>query len=122
MRIALDAMGGDRGPELIIQGALLALRESSDFDIVLLGPEDFLEKYLADQGVEPDLANRLHIEHAPETILMDEAPVEAVRRKKNSTIMVGFDLVRNGQADAVVSAGNSRLQAGPGHRQNLSPQ
>ena len=52
MRIALDAMGGDRGPELIIQGALLALRESNDFDIVLLGPEDFLEKYLADQGVE----------------------------------------------------------------------
>ena len=107
MRIALDAMGGDRGPELIIQGALLALRESSDFDIVLLGPEDFLEKYLADQGIESDLANRLQIEHAPETISMDEAPVEAVRRKKNSTIMVGFDLVRNGQADAVVSAGNS---------------
>lgn len=107
MRIALDAMGGDRGPELIIQGALLALRESSDFDIVLLGPEDFLKKYLADQGIEAALENRLHIEHAPETILMDEAPVEAVRRKKNSTIMVGFDLVRNGQADAVVSAGNS---------------
>ena len=107
MRIALDAMGGDRGPELIIQGALLALRESSDFDIVLLGPEDFLKKYLADQGIEAALENRLHIEHAPETISMDETPVEAVRRKKNSTIMVGFDLVRKGQADAVVSAGNS---------------
>jgi len=107
VRIALDAMGGDRGPELIIQGALLALRESSDFDIVLLGPEDFLKKYLADQGIEAALENRLHIEHAPETISMDETPVEAVRRKKNSTIMVGFDLVRKGQADAVVSAGNS---------------
>jgi glycerol-3-phosphate acyltransferase PlsX len=107
VRIALDAMGGDRGPELIIQGAILALRESNDFDIVLLGPEDFLKKYLADHGVETALVNRLHIEHAPETISMDEAPVEAVRRKKNSTIMVGFDLVKNGQADAVVSAGNS---------------
>jgi len=107
VRIALDAMAGDRGPELLVQGALLALRESSDFDIVLLGPEDFLKKYLAEQGVDPVLAARLHIEHAPETISMHETPVEAVRRKKNSTIMVGFDLVRTGQADAVVSAGNS---------------
>jgi len=107
VRIALDAMGGDRGPELLIQGAILALRENSGFDIVLLGPDDFLEKHLAEQGLEPSLAARLFVEHAPETISMDETPVEAIRRKKNSTIMVGFDLVRNGQADAVVSAGNS---------------
>lgn len=107
MRIALDAMGGDRGPELVVQGALLALRENSDFDIILLGPEDYLEKHLAERGVDSTLAARLHIEHAPETISMHETPVDAVRRKKNSTVMVGFDLVRNGRADAVVSAGNS---------------
>jgi glycerol-3-phosphate acyltransferase PlsX len=100
-------MGGDRGPELLIQGALLALRENSGFDVVLLGPEDFLEKHLAEQEIEPILLDRLHIEHAPEIISMHEAPVDAIRRKKNSTIMVGFDLIKNGRADAVVSAGNS---------------
>lgn len=100
-------MGGDRGPELLIEGALLALRENSNFDIVLLGPEDFLNKHLTEQKIEPAFANRLRIEHAPEIISMHETPVEAVRRKKNSTVMVGFDLVRNGRADAVVSAGNS---------------
>jgi glycerol-3-phosphate acyltransferase PlsX len=100
-------MGGDRGPELLIQGALSALRENSNFDIVLLGPEDYLRKHLAEQAIDPVLSGRLFIEHAPEIISMHETPVEAVRRKKNSTIMVGFELVRNGQADAVVSAGNS---------------
>lgn len=107
MRIALDAMGGDRGSEVLIQGAVLALREHRDFDIVLLGPEDYLEKQLAELAIDPGTASRLHIEHAPETISMHETPVEAVRRKKRSTVMVGFDLVKNGQADAVVSAGNS---------------
>lgn len=107
MRIALDAMGGDRGPELIVEGALLALKDNRDFDIVLLGPEDFLEKHLAEQNIETSLAKRLHIEHAPEIISMHETPVDAVRRKKKSTVMVGFDLVRNNKADAVVSAGNS---------------
>jgi glycerol-3-phosphate acyltransferase PlsX len=107
VRIALDAMGGDRGSELIIQGALSALRENADFEIILLGPEDYLAEQLTEQSLDSSLSDRLHIEHAPETITMNESPVEAVRRKKNSTIMIGFDLVRNGQADAVVSAGNS---------------
>lgn len=107
MRIALDAMGGDRGPDLIVKGALSALRENSDFEIILLGPQEYLANLLTEQSIDNSLSGRLHIEHAPETIKMHESPVEAVRRKKNSTIMVGFDLVRNGHADAVVSAGNS---------------
>lgn len=107
MRIALDAMGGDRGPELIVEGALSALRENTDFEIILLGPQEFLANLLTEQSIDNSLSDRLHIEHAPETIKMHESPVEAVRRKKDSTIMVGFDLIRNGHADAVVSAGNS---------------
>lgn len=107
MRIALDAMGGDRGSDLIIEGALYALRENEDFEIILLGPEDYLAERLTELSIDSSLSDRLHIEHAPETIAMNESPVEAVRRKKNSTIMIGFDLVRNGHADAVVSAGNS---------------
>lgn len=107
MRIALDAMGGDRGSELIIQGALSALRENTDFEIILLGPEEHLNNLLAGLSIGDNLAARLHVEHAPETISMHESPVEAVRRKKDSSIMVGFDLVRTGRAEAVVSAGNS---------------
>ncbi|MDY0350558.1 MAG: phosphate acyltransferase PlsX [Desulfobulbaceae bacterium] len=107
MRIALDAMGGDCGPELIIEGALSALRGNKDFEIILLGPSDFLTRQLATLGMSDDIGRRLHIEHAPETITMHETPVDAVRRKKNSTIMVGFELVKAGMADAVVSAGNS---------------
>jgi len=100
-------MGGDSGPELIIEGALNALREHVNFEIILLGPADVLEQQIASAVMDGSLAGRLHIEHAPETITMHETPVDAVRRKKNSTIMVGFELVRTGQADAVVSAGNS---------------
>jgi len=107
VRIALDAMGGDTGPEPIIEGALAALRENRNFEIILLGPDEFLRQHLATLGMDGAIASRLHVEHAPETITMHETPVEAVRRKKNSTIMVGFELVRVGSADALVSAGHS---------------
>ncbi len=107
VRIALDVMGGDRGSELAISGAISAIREHSDFEVILLGPRELLEKQVADSGVAGSLAARLHIKHAPEAISMNESPVEAVRRKKQSSIMVGFELARNGLADAVVSAGNS---------------
>lgn len=107
VRIALDAMGGDGGPELIIEGALSSLREQRNFEIILLGPAEELEERVGLFSIDSTLARRLHIEHAPETISMHETPVDAVRRKKNSTIMVGFELVRTGKADAVVSAGNS---------------
>ncbi len=108
MRIALDAMGGDLGPELPIRGALAAVTDREDLEVVLLGPRELLERQIADlAGSGSGASRRLSVEHAPETVSMDESPVEAVRKKKNSTIMVGFDLVRKGRADAVVSAGNS---------------
>ncbi|MDH3346812.1 MAG: phosphate acyltransferase PlsX [Desulfobulbaceae bacterium] len=107
MRIALDAMGGDHGPELLIRGALSAVREREDIEIVLLGPRELLEKHLAAIALDSDPMARISIEHAPETVSMHESPVDAMRKKKQSTIMVGFDMVRNKRADAVVSAGNS---------------
>ena len=101
-------MGGDLGPELPIRGALGALEKKRNLEIILLGPKDGLQRQVADIfGSKSPLLQRLLIEHAPETIGMDESPVEAVRRKKNATIMVGFDLVRQGRADGVISAGNS---------------
>lgn len=101
-------MGGDLGPELPLRGAMAALTDREDLEIVLLGPRDVLQQQVdeitaADAGIN----SRLFFEHAPEVIGMDESPVEAIRKKKNSTVMVGFDLVRNGKADAVISAGNS---------------
>ncbi len=108
MRIAVDAMGGDLGSELPVQGAIAALKEREDLEIVLLGPRDFLkEQVSAIVGDSAEIRKRLFFEHATEVIGMDESPVEAIRKKKDSTVMVGFELVRNNKADAVISAGNS---------------
>jgi glycerol-3-phosphate acyltransferase PlsX len=107
VKIALDAMGGDQGPELLIDGARRALRKNKELSIILLGPEELLKERVEQCADLGSLAQRLFIEHAPETVAMEESPVEAIRRKKNSTIMCGFDLVKNRQADAVVSAGHS---------------
>ena len=107
MKIALDAMGGDQGPELLIDGALRALRRKKELSIILLGPENLLKERIVQYADSGNVVRRLLIEHAPETVTMEESPVEAIRKKKDSTIMRGFDLVKSGQADAVVSAGHS---------------
>ena len=101
-------MGGDRGSEMAIRGALAAARERSDIRIILVGPRTLLEEQVADNSTGyGDVLERISVHHASEVITMDDSPVEAVRKKKEATIMVGFDLVKNGEADAVVSAGNS---------------
>lgn len=108
MRIALDAMGGDRGSEMAIQGALAAVCDRKDLHVILVGPRTLLEQQLVEHAHGAgDALDRISVHHASEVITMDDSPVDAVRRKKESTIMVGFDLVKNGEADAVVSAGNS---------------
>ena len=107
MKIALDAMGGDQGPELLIDGACRALRKNKELSVILLGPEELLKGQIEQCADLGSLTQRLFIEHAPETVTMEESPVEAIRKKKNSTIMRGFDLVKDGQAEAVVSAGHS---------------
>jgi len=101
-------MGGDRGPEMAIQGALAAVREKNDLHVILLGPRTLLEEHIADRSSGWDgFRERITVYHAPEVITMDDSPVEAIRKKKEATVMVGFDLVKNGEADALVSAGNS---------------
>ena len=107
MKIALDAMGGDQEPELLIDGALCALRRNKELSVILLGPEDLLKERVAQCLDTGNAVERLLVEHASETVAMEESPVEAIRKKKDSTIMRGFDLVKNGQADAMVSAGHS---------------
>lgn len=102
MRIAVDAMGGDRAPEVVVRGALEAASEWG-LDIILVGHRDAIESALGDS---PGRA-RIHVHHCTETILMGESPVKAVRQKKDSSIRVAFGLLKKGEADAVVSAGNS---------------
>ncbi|HET9133994.1 MAG TPA: phosphate acyltransferase PlsX [Gemmatimonadales bacterium] len=106
IRIALDAMGGDHAPAAEVDGAALALRElDPDFTLVLVGRREAIEEHLARH---PELdRSRLEIVDAPEVIGMGEKPLQAVRRKPDSSLVVGLGLHRDGHADAFVSAGNT---------------
>ena len=93
---------------MAIQGALAAVSGKADLRVILVGPSDQLKAQLAELGRgRSEALEHISVHHASEVITMHDSPVDAVRKKKESTIMVGFDLVKNGDADAVVSAGNS---------------
>ena len=106
MHIALDAMGGDHGPEDLIAGALLAV-EQTKIKVSLVGDEVLLRSHLEKIAPDTKTASLIQIVHSSQVVEMNEYPVDAVRKKKDSSIMVAFNLVRQGEADAVVSAGNS---------------
>ena len=104
MRIVLDAMGTDEYPVPDVAGAVQAAREWRDDEIILVGREEAIRKELAGH----DTAGlNLEIVHAPEVIEMDDKPAQAARAKKNSSMHAGMGLVRDGQADAYVTAGNT---------------
>ncbi len=103
MRIALDAMGGDHAPAVTVVGAVMAAR-AFGVGITLVGAQATVEAELTRQAAT---GLDLTIVDAPETIGMDEHPAQAVRRKPGNSISVATRLVKEGQADAVVSAGNS---------------
>ena len=102
MNVAVDAMGGDHAPRVVVQGAVRAASEL-DIDITLVGNRDAIDKELA----RCLSTHHVAVYHCDETVRMDESPLKAVRQKKDSSINVAFDLVKSGEADAVVSAGNS---------------
>ncbi len=109
-RIALDAMGGDNAPGEIVRGGLMAVKEKEDIALILVGREEEVAGCL--QG-EDYPAGRVEILHTPEVVTSDEAPVMAVRRKKDSSMMTALRLVKEKQAQACVSAGNTgALMAG----------
>jgi glycerol-3-phosphate acyltransferase PlsX len=103
VRIALDAMGGDHAPSAIVEGAVLFAREHPQHEVILVGQERRIREALRD---EPG-ASRLSIQHAGEAVEMDEHPGAAIRKKRDSSIRVCFELIRSGKAAAMVSAGNS---------------
>lgn len=103
LHIALDAMGGDRGPEELVSGAIMAAC-GSDVEISLIGDQDRLGSILATHSSS---SSRIHLVHASQVVGMDESPFDAIRKKKDSSIMKAFALHKEGKVDAVVSAGNS---------------
>ncbi|NLM53231.1 MAG: phosphate acyltransferase PlsX [Firmicutes bacterium] len=110
MRLALDAMGGDHAPAEIIAGGLKAVEELDDLFLYLIGPEEILQKHLREKTFPQD---RVKLIHAPEVITNDDAPVMAVRRKRNSSMMTALTLVKEKKADVMASAGNTgALMAG----------
>jgi glycerol-3-phosphate acyltransferase PlsX len=102
--VVVDAMGGDNAPGEIIKGAVLAVQERKDIKVVLTGDEDIIHKELGSYDFDKE---RLEVVHAPEIITNCEAPVLAIRRKKNSSIVVALQMVKNKEADAFVSAGST---------------
>lgn len=105
MRIAVDAMGGDYAPREVVAGAVEAARGLVDVtDICLVGDETAIQ---AELDRCESVSDKIRIRHASEVVAMDEAPARAVRRKRDSSIGRAVEMVKNGEADALVSAGNT---------------
>lgn len=104
MRIALDAMGGDYAPATTVEGAIKAVNEWDNLSVILVGNEIELTQELKKKNYP---SSSINIKHASQVVEMDESPLVALRQKKDSSIRVAMELVRSGEADAMVSAGNS---------------
>lgn len=103
-KVVLDAMGGDNAPGEIVKGAVDALTREAGLHIILVGRREDIERELAKYSYDK---SRMEIVHAEEVIETAEPPVNAIRKKKDSSIVVGMKMVKEGQADAFVSAGSS---------------
>ncbi|AZB42905.1 phosphate acyltransferase PlsX [Bacillus sp. FJAT-42376] len=100
MKIAIDAMGGDNAPQAICEGAAKALNAFPDLHITLIGNEDEISKHVSPH-------ERMAILHTTEVIEPEDEPVRAVRRKKNASLVLMANEVKEGRADACISAGNT---------------
>ena len=104
INVAVDAMGGDNAPGEIVKGAVEAVNKRSDIHVLLVGQEEAVKKELASHTYPKE---QITLVQASEVIETEEPPVNAIRKKKDSSIVVGMKLVKNGEADAFVSAGSS---------------
>lgn len=103
--IAIDAMGGDFGPKVIVPAAAIVLKEKPNVKLILVGKQDEISEHIALNGLQ--LSENLQIQNATEVVEMDESPSLALRKKKDSSMRVAINLVQEGTANAVVSAGNT---------------
>lgn len=104
MIVAVDAAGGDFYPKNPVEGALQAIEENSELTVLLVGPEDIINKELANHSYDE---KRVLVHDAPQVIGMEESPGQAVKTKQQSSIVVGVGLHKAGKCDAFVSAGNT---------------
>ena len=108
MRILLDAMGGDNAPEANIRGAIKAIKEI-DSEVVLIGKEDVIRnkiKEIYNKELE-EITDRITIQNATETIEMEDIPTQAIKKKKDSSMVVGLKMLKEDEGDVLISAGNS---------------
>ncbi|MBM3385346.1 MAG: phosphate acyltransferase PlsX [Betaproteobacteria bacterium] len=103
--VAVDCMGGDHGPHVTVPAALQFTRGRAGVSVILVGQGVAIERELSARGAHPDA--RLRVQHAAEVVAMDEPPVQALRFKKLSSMRVAVNLVKSGEAQACVSAGNT---------------
>lgn len=104
IRIAVDAMGGDYAPAEMVAGAVEAVKAKPDIQVALVGQEEKVREELSKYSFEP---GQIQVVNATEVIATEEPPVNAIRKKKDSSMVVAFNMVKKGEADAFVSAGSS---------------
>ena len=109
MKILLDAMGGDNAPDANIKGAVKAINQIKA-EVILIGNEEIINsrvKELFGKNNVSEISDRLSIKHTTESIEMEDIPTQAIKRKKDSSMVVGFNMLKNGEGDVFISAGNS---------------
>src|ERR1044071_2229561 len=105
MRIAVDAMGGDLGPGEVVRGVVDAARQlSSSISYIVVGDEKQIE---AELGRLKPIPNSISVRHASQTMEMDDKPSEVLRKKKDASVVVSARLVKDGEAEAFISIGNT---------------
>ncbi|MDP4180049.1 MAG: phosphate acyltransferase PlsX [Bacillota bacterium] len=110
MLILVDAMGGDNAPLEIVKGCIDAINENNDFDIMLIGDQDKINAIIKENGFKND---RLKVFHTTDVITNEDSPVKAIKSKKNSSMVVGLNMIKEKKGDVFLSAGNTgALMAG----------
>ncbi|MCX7711051.1 MAG: phosphate acyltransferase PlsX [Clostridia bacterium] len=104
MLILVDAMGGDHAPAAVVNGCLDAVQEKDGFDVLLIGDQEKISKIMQERKFSSD---RIKIHHTTEVVTMEDSPTKAIRGKKDSSMVVGFKLLKEKQGDVFVSAGNT---------------
>ena len=107
VRIAVDAMGGDNAPRAIVRGAVQALQDDPSTELVFVGDEALVRKELASVGINGSSQSRVRVVHTTQVVGMNERPIEAIKAKKDSSVVRMAELAANREVDAVISAGNT---------------
>ena len=104
VRVAVDAMGGDNAPGEIVKGAVQAVQAEKDIKVFLVGRQDAVNAELAKYTYDKE---KIEVVHAEEVIEMAEPPVNAIRKKKQSSLVIGMNMIKHQEADAIVTAGST---------------